>query len=380
MRSEGELLSVIGQIYEAAGDPSGITQLCPLLAPHFGAASSIVHTCTQSSLEMRAIVSASKDFDAWAWSAYSDHYHDRNTWFQRGIRKGPSVVVICEELMPHRELLRSEWYDYCQKLGWFHCLGVGVSIADDLVGGMGFHRPRYAKVYGEEDRRKGYLILPHLERALQIQHRVAQLVRERELAFDLIDGLGIGVLVIAADGRLLFANRIAERMLSGGQGLSVCRARLRAQDLRQQQALERLIGEAARTSAGKGFCAGGVLSLPRAAGAPLTLLVAPFRSEAAGYGPALPAAVVILSDPDQPAGTSEKALRSAYQLTRAQARLLAAILRGQSLTEYAGAARISINTAKTLMSQVFHKTGASRQTDLVRTIAANPVFKLTQDR
>jgi DNA-binding CsgD family transcriptional regulator len=380
MRDEGELVSVIGQIYEAATEPNRIANLCTLLAPHFGTASSIIHTCTPSALEMRSIVSATVNLDAWAWSTYAEHYHDRNTWFQRGIRKGPTVVVICEELVPHRELLRSEWYDYCQKVDWFHCLGLGVAIGDDLVGGMGFHRPRSAKPFDEEDRRRAYLILPHLERALQIQYRVARLVRERDIAFDVIDSMGIGILLVAMDGRLLLANRVAEGVLRGGQGLSIREGRLRAQEPRQQGELERLIGAAARTSAGEGASAGGTLALARMAGPPIVLLVSPFRSEAIGFGPARPAAVVFFAEPDQPAAVSEKALRSAYRLTPAQARLVAAILGGQSLTEYAETARISINTAKTLLKQVFDKTGSSRQTQLVRTIAANPAFRITEKR
>jgi DNA-binding CsgD family transcriptional regulator len=48
------------------------------------------------------------------------------------------------------------------------------------------------------------------------------------------------------------------------------------------------------------------------------------------------------------------------------------------LSEYAQAAGISINTAKTQMRQVFQRTGHDRQVDLIRAIAANPVLKLAQ--
>ena len=106
------------------------------------------------------------------------------------------------------------------------------------------------------------------------------------------------------------------------------------------------------------------------------VLVAPFRATAIGYGVARPSAVITFADPDKLRGVSEKNLRSAYQLTKAEAQLLAAILGGQNLTEYAESARISVNTAKTLMQRVFHKTRASRQADLLRMITGNPVFGL----
>lgn len=378
MSGERQLVDLVAQLYEAAADPDRFANLSAIMAPHFGTASSIIHTCTKRALEMRAILSATGNFDEWAGSAYAAHYHNRNVWFQRGIRKGPSVVVICEELVPHTELLRSEWYDYCQKLDWFHCLGIGVQIADDLVGGIGFHRPRFAEPYDEEDRRKAQFILPHLERALQIQHRIGGLAGERHVALSLIDGLGIGVAFVAANGRLLLANRLAERELRSGQALSVSHGRLRAIDHAQQQALDRLVDDAGRTSSGRGLGNGGILSLPRQTGAPLRVLISPFRSEAMDYGPALPAAVLIFSDPNDQKPVPQSVLMRAYGLTKAEARLLAALLAGQSLSEYADSVGISINTAKTQMRQIFWKTGHDRQVDLVRTILTDPVMRLAR--
>ncbi len=375
---ERELVDLVAQLYEAAADPDRFANLSGIMAPHFSADSSIIHTCTEKSLEMRSILSATANFDQWAGSAYAEHYHDRNVWFQRGIRKGPSVVVICEELVSDRELLRSEWYDYCKRLDWFHCLGIGVRIGDDLVGGIGFHRPRFGKPYNEADRRKAQFILPHLERAMQIQHRIAGLAGERQVAFSLIDALAIGVLFVASSGRLLFANHVAERVLRKGRPLSVSHGRVRSSDHSQQQNLDLLIGDAAKTSNGQGISSGGVLSLARETGPPLTLLVSPFRSEAMGYGAALPTALVIFSDPDNRKPVPVRLLMQVYRLTRAEARLLSALLSGKNLSEYADKAGISINTAKTQMRQIFLKTGHDRQVDLIRTITSDPVMKLSQ--
>lgn len=379
MRGERQLAALVGDIYEAAADPDRLADLSALVAPQFGTESSIIHTCTDSSLEMRDILSFTRTFDAWAWSAYAQHYHDRNVWFQRGIRKGPSVVVICEELVSDRELLRSEWYDYCQKLDWHHCLGIGVAIDTDLVGGIGFHRPRSAQPFEEADRKKAQLLLPHLERALQINHRISRLAHERNVALDVLDGLALGLLFVAVNGHVLFANRIAERLLLGRHALSVRRGRLQSTEPGRQRDLERLIGEAARTSGGKGLSSGGILSLPRQDGAPLTVLVSPFRSRTMGYGPGMPAAVVMFSDPDARRPVSPRVLMQVYRLTKAEARLLAALLAGQALAEYAGHAGISINTAKSQMRDVFLKTGQARQVDLVRAVMGDPAIRLARD-
>ena len=81
MGSERGLGELIAQLYEAAAAPDRLANLSNLMAPHFGTESSIIHTCTPASLEMRGILAATENLNSWAWSAYTDHYHDRNVWF-----------------------------------------------------------------------------------------------------------------------------------------------------------------------------------------------------------------------------------------------------------------------------------------------------------
>jgi len=382
MGTEDELLSVIAEIYDSATDPRRMADLGAFLARQFGTDSAILYLARKPNphLELAELVSATQNFDTWALSSYAEYYHQKDEFFARGMRRGALRACIGQELIDEVSFGRTELCaDWCKRTGWFHVTGA-LALVDDLIGGIGLHKPRQAGPFSEADRSKLQLLLPHLQRAWQIRHRLALSERERGVALDLIDGLGIGIVVVAASGRALFVNRIADRVLRGGRGLSLRNDRLRSQDRRRQQNLERLIGEAAGTSAGKGTSAGGTLSLPRMEGPPLVLLVSPFRSTSIGYGPARPAAVVTFSDPDKPSAVSEEVLRTAYDLTRAQARLLAAILRGQNLTDYAEAAGISINTAKTLMQRVFHKTGSSRQADLISAVAGDPLFKLTAER
>jgi DNA-binding CsgD family transcriptional regulator len=102
------------------------------------------------------------------------------------------------------------------------------------------------------------------------------------------------------------------------------------------------------------------------------------RCEALGYGSPLPAAVVLFSDPNDRSPIQERSLMQAYRLTKAEARLLGALLEGQSPSEYADAAGLSINTVKTQMRHVFGKTGYNRHADLIRAVVGNPVFRVDE--
>jgi DNA-binding CsgD family transcriptional regulator len=109
----------------------------------------------------------------------------------------------------------------------------------------------------------------------------------------------------------------------------------------------------------------------------LTLLVSPYRVPTAGFGPPRPAAMIVFSDPDNSAVAPEQALARAYGLTSAEARLVSALLAGQSLTVYADVAGISRNTAKRHLDHIFLKTGHHRQADLIRAVLADPMMKPT---
>ncbi len=76
----------------------------------------------------------------------------------------------------------------------------------------------------------------------------------------------------------------------------------------------------------------------------------------------------MFSDPDSAAAASEDVLAQSYGLTPSEARLLSALLSGSSLTDYAAAIGISINTAKRHLDHIFNKTGHHRQVDLIRSI------------
>jgi DNA-binding CsgD family transcriptional regulator len=60
-----------------------------------------------------------------------------------------------------------------------------------------------------------------------------------------------------------------------------------------------------------------------------------------------------------------KLLGALLDLSPAEARLTAALARGETIQQYAIESGVSINTARTLIGRVFAKTGTSRQVELV---------------
>jgi DNA-binding CsgD family transcriptional regulator len=71
------------------------------------------------------------------------------------------------------------------------------------------------------------------------------------------------------------------------------------------------------------------------------------------------------------AAVQKAAVRQAYGLTPAEARLLAALVEGERLNGYARRTGISITTAKSHLNSLFDKVGERRQADLIRRAASD---------
>lgn len=119
----------------------------------------------------------------------------------------------------------------------------------------------------------------------------------------------------------------------------------------------------------------GTLLLPRPwPRKPLTLTVAPLPPEAASRGPdlelgaALPAALLIIADPERAPKPAPARLMQCFGFTAAEARLAAALAGGTSLAEYAESAQITLGTARWYLKQALSKSGTHRQSELMRQV------------
>ena len=77
------------------------------------------------------------------------------------------------------------------------------------------------------------------------------------------------------------------------------------------------------------------------------------------------------TDPGLDNRPAAEALRDAFGLTPAEARLAIALAQGVRLADHAESVGISLNTVKTLLSRVFRKTETARQAELVRLLLSD---------
>jgi DNA-binding CsgD family transcriptional regulator len=181
---------------------------------------------------------------------------------------------------------------------------------------------------------------------------------------DALDRMKQGALIVDADGSVLFANRRADECLAIGDGLGVSDGRLRAEAPGQADGLRRLITAAAREGASRAV---GMMAMRRRCKRPLVVLVATCHARtslAAAAGPKR-AVLVFITDPERGAAGQSDVLRELYRLTRMEAEVSLALLRGEELQAIADSLAMPVGTVRAHLQTIFDKTETRRQAELI---------------
>lgn len=177
----------------------------------------------------------------------------------------------------------------------------------------------------------------------------------------------VGVFILSSDRRLLFSNREGQDILRAQDGLRERMGELSAMTmkdaLRLQVAIEHVLTHA--TSSPPGGPVLPILRLARSAERQsLVVAVAAVGDTLARPGDA--AAVLFVMRPEHDTSRLLTPVCQLHGLSPVETRLVCHLLDGLTVTEAADAMRVKGMTARSYLKQVFMKTGARRQSELVR--------------
>lgn len=368
---------LVDRIYEAALREGGWSETLDHLAGALGGPTAFhVYDLTRG----RGTTLSGARFQPEATTAYQDHYCTVNPWMRESRRSfADGELVISSEIYPDESLVQTEFYDdFLRPNDFFYSMGGVLLREKDSVISFTNLRSRRLGLYRPEERAAFRDLIPHLKRALLLSRRLGAATAGRAIAFEVLDRLPYGVVLLDGAGRILHGNRAARTILDSRDGLSAREGQLAAESSTDTARLRRLITAAARVTDGCGLT-GGHLVLQRPTGkAPYVLLVSPLRLPGADLGH--PGRVALfITDPERPAGSPEVTLALVYQLTPAETRLAAALAQGLTLSEAAERFRVSANTVRTQVKSLFAKTATRRQSDLVRLLLTLPPPGLEQE-
>jgi DNA-binding CsgD family transcriptional regulator/PAS domain-containing protein len=289
-------------------------------------------------------------------------------------------AAIGSHVVEERELERSFIYnEYLRRIGVYRLVGTVIPMEGGWHAPLGIHRPRDGGDFSLDEAKRLERLLPHLQRALEMQRRLQQAGQVERSVHAVLDRLSVGVIILSATGRLVLANSAADSILRAADGLVRTPDGLHAAHKDDDRRLQTLIG-GLRRGLRDGCTAGGHLQLRRPSGQrAYSAMVAP-GAPAMSDGRGEPTILVFLSDPGAPMVSDLAVLADLFGFSPAEARLVLGLLSGAALPEFARRAGVTHNTARTLLSRAMARTETRSQLELVLLVASSIGSTVTAGR
>lgn len=370
------LLDLVGRIYDVALSPDGWDPMLEELAATLGGDAAVF---VVQDRERQVSFARLWGLPAAALEQYETRFAPLDLGLDLVLRSPPGTVVT-EESVP-RELSRASPFVHEFRRPWGVERGIGCDVFRDArrFGMLAVQASGRRAPFGPAEAVWLERLRPHLRRAVQLRSNLERTLAHGRALEDTLDGLALGVVLIGEEGEVLRANAAAQRITRRNDGLAIARGRLRAASDTANRALGKAINDAIETTKRAGLAPGATCSVPRPSGErPYSVLVTPGSGLDSDSLYRNASAVVLIGDPDARLEAPEQVLARLYGLTPSEARLAMAVASGESLESYAAAREIAISTARQQLKQVFAKTGAHRQADLVRLLLTGPVAALNQ--
>jgi DNA-binding CsgD family transcriptional regulator len=281
-------------------------------------------------------------------------------------------IVNIPAIMPYEEFRRGRFFrEWAEPQG---LIDVAVAVLDKSASGYAYltvARDAERGMVDETMQERLARVLPHVRRAVAIGKTIAFKQARTSTFIDVLDGLGVGVFLIDAQGRIVHANAAGSDMLGAGGLLRAVGGRLVAGDAKVEQSLR----ETAAAAANGDHAAGTrsiVVPLRRPdADERYVAHMLPLSSGARGRaGEAhAAAAALFVRKAELQYPSSPEVIGRTYDLTPAELRVLLGIVQIGGVPEVAAAFGIADTTVKTHLGRLYAKTGTARQADLVKLVA-----------
>jgi DNA-binding CsgD family transcriptional regulator/PAS domain-containing protein len=372
MRHE-ELSELIGLIYNSALDPGSWPLVLNRLADALSAQCSLIGSHNSST---GGAAMTTPRTDPQYLHSYTEYWASRDFIWKGGAKLPVGTVMLRELIICRDEFCRTDFYnEWCKPQGLEAAIATNLLVEGPVSTVIAAYRPYAEGDFDATETRLFAALIPHLQRAVQLQLRLADLDGFPEGSAQILDRLQQGVILVDGQARVIFANRAAADILRASRGLFVGRDGLRTEIPGETRQLRRMIADCGVWHSGRPG-AGGRLRLSRENAMPLTVLIAPHHARSSWIDVLRPRATVFITDPEAAFDIGRQWLRQDFGLTPAEAAVAIDVLKADGLQAAASRLGISLATARTHLAHVFNKTGTRRQAELVRLLLqSQPVVR-----
>ncbi len=247
MIEESTFAALIGAIYDAAADPSRWSDALCLIADAYGAPAAVLG---RQGKTPDKFWNMAPRIDPAFLQNYASYYHSVNPMWRRESSPPTGTVKTDSMVMPRNEFARTEFYnDFLLPQGIDTMLNAVVSLEGGrhtvvTVQGRRAFEPEHIRLHKR--------LAPHLERAVQLNIKLATLEGNHAASVEALNQLDQGALLVDASAGVVFANRAAEGLFAAGRGLRLGGGILRANVPVETTRLHARVAGGAQGGAGSG--------------------------------------------------------------------------------------------------------------------------------
>lgn len=373
MISTEELSSLLATLYAAPLEPtkwqSFLEHLCSLTNIDSGYL--VGSHPTEGNL---VLAGGGLNFDPEVFRLYNEHY-GANDPYRDPLMSNPRIGLIQgEDLVSHSTLLESELYN--EVLSRYDLEYMNILSCNCSNGQAELLSLWRSEKHGALDREASLLLemlIPHLQTALGLRTKVVACDASNLFSETALESMSIAAFLVTDKGLVRHMNQLATSSLQRRDGLFIQDGRLTADDSQQNAYLESLIFGAASSGRNKSATLSGkgirISRRHNRSTLQVTVIPAP-KDNQIGNGDSF--ALVFVSDPSSSPRPRSALMQQLYGLTPAEARVADLLLEGFEGREAAEKLRITLETFRFHVKRVLKKTGAHRQTELLRLMLSLP--------
>jgi DNA-binding CsgD family transcriptional regulator len=365
---ERQFSALIGEIYDAAVDPSLWVSVLARIAHFVGGPAAVLFA---ESAARKSVYDYGTD--PHYRQLYLDHYINLDPATTGRFSANIDEPIAAGDIIPYHEFLATRFYREWarpQRLVDFVACVLDKSTTSTAM--IRVFRHERDGMVDEQARQRMRLIGPHVRHSVLAGRLIDLKTAETATYAGALDGLSAGMFLVDARARIVHANIAGQVILETGGFLRAGDSRVTDETLRGIFAAVgsrdddvgiKGITVPLTTRAGERYVAH-ILPLPSGARR---------RARASLAFPAV-AALFVCKAPLESQSLPE-AIAESYRLTRAELCVLRAIVELGSVPDVAQALGIAASTVRTHVARLFEKTGVGRHADLVKVVAGfcNPL-------
>ena len=360
---QDDLDELIAQAFESAVDRAGFGDYVWRLSRHFGAdgGSILAWNAREPGAALYPVSHALPD------TAIQDCFNQRG---QPG-----NLFATLSAAIPAETIRADADHNRLTRQCPGHLLATVASHDDPMHCAILLLRSGDRAAFGDAEALQLGRLAAFLGRALAINEHFIRTLCELRTTRLLIDRASRGILLIGQNGQITYSNRLADEIVSRGDGLRIAEQQLIVDDPESRQRIDRFFAALQtnlRTGQTGDACSFS-LRIPRQDPnrLPYQMLVYGLPGDAmqARLDDSQGLAAVVLHDPEREPGLSQEVLTTYFRLSPAEARLARALLVEHTIPAASAVIGISTNTARSQLKSIFEKVGVRSQQALMQRLS-----------